>query len=88
MSADEIRALADLRKRVLPKHWQAVALWPEHWEQVRDALIDYAAMVERCENLLKEYDLYGSVSDANKQKCDLLGKHVNYILKGATDERK
>lgn len=68
----------------MPENWQAVVLWPEHWEQIRNALIAYAAMVERCEmarskiakhnRVFREVWGHDDVFDGNKM--------LDYILRG------
>ena len=85
MSADEIRRLAGTLKvwreecGVRPVHiWDA-------YVKMENALLDYSAMVERCEEALKcnfvAQDGRTTINSAVKAQ-------VNYILKGATDERK
>ena len=91
MSADEIRRLAKRAKELasLPDDHFGVSTWDEenHYQiakptrEVRSALLDYAAMVERCEESLKcnfvAQDGRTTINSAVKAQ-------VNYILKGAT----
>ena len=82
MSADEIKALADLSTPVMPEHWQATVMWPEQWDKIKAAILAYAAMVERCEAEIAKLPYPPNSEDVywfNKLK---------YILKGVTNERK
>lgn len=61
MSADEIRELTDLSTPIMPEHWQATVMWPEQWDKIKAALLAYAAMVERCEEMYNKFCMKFSV---------------------------
>ena len=82
MSADEIRKLTDLSTPIMPEHWQATVMWPEQWDKIKSALLAYAAMVARCEDTIARLPYPPNSDDV------YWFKKLNYILKGATDERK
>lgn len=78
MSADEIRNLA-LGKVPIKYKRAADGFVVLDDLAVRSALLDYAAMVERCEEKIAEYKSYVDVGIVAENISDM-----NYILKGAT----
>lgn len=109
MSADEIRRLADdCEKEARHIDEDAVVAFSNGDLRMKDvfdtiskterkkasALLAYAAMVERCEEVRTNLELNrkdyanrgvcGSLVETNNDEIAML----NYILKGATDERK
>lgn len=95
MSADEIKALAQQAFVDGMANHQAGLLKAEaRCKQYSNALLTFAEMVERCEKLIRPCNLEDAPcvpSDTGYcDSCDV-PKHndmINYILKGATDERK
>lgn len=80
MSADEIRKLTDLSTPIMPEHWQATVMWPEQWDKIKSALLDYAAMVERCEERIKYLESIRERGDT--EVIDIELEDMNCILKG------
>lgn len=95
MSADEIRRLAELAKELskLPDDNFCVTTWDEenHYlvkeptKEVRDALLAFAAMIERCEEVRKKVE--GRAAQYPIE-YNMVIPDLDFIEKGATDESK
>lgn len=84
MSADEIKALAQQAfVDGMANHHAGLLKTESRCKQYAAALLDYAAMVERCEKKITYLESIRERGDT--EVIDMELEDTNYILKGATD---